>query len=482
MARLADHVHRLLPSLPPAEWERPAPAPASLRRDVWAGLGFLVLALFMQELVQSLSEREDAVSRAIAYLVIAGLVAPLLVRRRWPILVMLSSSAVFMLAGVGDSAIVAMQLCAQLAYFLAIYTAVAWARNRRALWTALAVVLLAMALWLVLSFFTSDLATATGRTLVEDPAGAFDPLGALPLYTFLINLLYFGGAIFLGLISWSNAYANQVVGEQAARIAAQAEELAARAVSEERLRIARELHDVIAHHISSVGVQASAARLVQDRDPQRATELLRGIESSARSAVSETRALLGVLRDPAHHTQAQAQSPELGDTRHPEPSLGQLEKLITHNAGLGLQVQLSVAEHRPGFLATLPQGLSLALYRISSEALSNVRQHSTARTARLSLRSGRDAHGDWVETETTDAGTARPGTAGSGFGLRGIRERAGLHHGQVEIGPRAERGWRTRARLRVQAPADPATGAAAAPGAVPGGGPVTDPGAGPARQ
>ncbi|GAA0204695.1 hypothetical protein [Glutamicibacter creatinolyticus] len=126
MARLADHVHRLLPSLPPAEWERPAPAPASLRRDVWAGLGFLVLALFMQELVQSLSEREDAVSRTIAYLVIAGLVAPLLVRRRWPILVMLSSSAVFMLAGVGDSAIVAMQLCAQLAYFLAIYTAVAW--------------------------------------------------------------------------------------------------------------------------------------------------------------------------------------------------------------------------------------------------------------------------------------------------------------------------------------------------------------------
>ena len=451
MSRLADLVHRRVPSLPPSDWERPAPDAQGLRRDVLAALAFLALALLMQELVQSLTEADTAVSRPLAYLVTASLVLPLMLRRRWPILIMLFSSAAFMVAGVGDTAIVAMQLCAQLGYFLALYSAIAWARNRRALWTGLGVVLLAMGLWLVLSFFTSDLLSATGRQLVQDPAGALDPLTALPLYTFMVNLLYFGGAIFLGLTSWSNAYANQLVAAQAERIAAQAQELAARAVSEERLRIARELHDVIAHHISSVGVQASAARMVQERDPAKAAELMRGIEGSARNAVAETRALLGVLREP----QGGGGQQELHGTRHPEPSLAQLERLIAHQAGLGLAVQLTRAEHRPDFLTTLPQGLSLALYRISSEALANVRTHSTARRARLTLRSGTDDAGTWVEVEVTDEGRARPGTEGSGFGLRGIRERAKLHHGEVEIGPRAERGWRTRARLRVTS--EPAT-------------------------
>ena len=450
MSRLAELVHRRVPSLPPSDWERPAPDAGGLRRDALAALAFLALALLMQEMVQSLTEADTAVSRPLAYLITASLVLPLMLRRRWPIVIMLCSSAAFMIAGVGETAIVAMQLCAQLGYFLALYSAVAWARNRRALWTGLAVVLLAMALWLVLSFFTSDLLTATGRQLVQDPAGVLDPLTALPIYTFLMNLLFFGGAIFLGLTSWSNAYANQLVAAQAERIAAQAQELAARAVSEERLRIARELHDVIAHHISSVGVQASAARMVQNRDPDKAAELMRGIEGSARDAVAETRALLGVLREP----HGAGQQPSHG-ARHPEPSLAQLDGLIAHQAGLGLTVHLTVAEHCPDFLASLPQGLSLALYRISSEALTNVRTHSTARRARLTLRSGTDGPETWVEVEVTDEGRPRPGTAGSGFGLRGIRERAKLHHGEVEIGPRAERGWRTRARLRVTS--EPAT-------------------------
>jgi len=445
MSHLASFARRHIPMLPPAEWERPGPGATGLRRDMWAALGFLVLALMMQELVQSLTEQDQAAPRTAAYAVTASLVLPLLVRRRWPITVMLVSSAAFMIAGQGETATVAMQLCSQLGYFLALYSAVAWAPNRRGLWMALGLALLAMALWLVLSFFTSDLLDSAGRRLVENPAGILDPLTALPLYTFLVNLLYFGGAIFLGLTSWSNAYANLLVSEQARRIAAQSEELAERAVSEERLRIARELHDVIAHHISSVGVQASAARLVQQRDPAQAAELMRGIESSARTAVGETRALLGVLRET--HTPLDEANPR--GQRHPEPSLAQLEELIEHNAGLGLRVQLIRAEHEPGYLDTLPQGLSLALYRISGEALANVRNHSTAGAVRLTLRSGRDAQGAWVEVEATDEGTARPNTAGSGFGLRGIRERAKLHHGQVEIGPRAERGWRTRARLRV---------------------------------
>lgn len=445
MLRLSQLVHRYVPSLPPADWERERPTPQALRRDIAVALAFYFLALLMQELILSLTENGKSADRPIAFALLAALILPLMFRRRWPITMMLIGSAAFLVGGSTTTATVAMQFCAQLGYFLGLYTAVAWARNRRGLWTALSLVLLSMAVWLVISFFTSDLYAVNGKLIVQDPMGSIPAEIAMPLYSFLINLLYFGGAIFLGLTSWSNAYAKSLVLSQAARIAQQAEELAQRAVTEERLRIARELHDVIAHHIASVGVQASAARLVQPRDPQQAIELMRGIESSARSAVAETRSLLGVLREqPTQTTEEQAST-----QREPEPSMAVLTQLINENSAQGLQVSLSPGEHIPGFFDSLAPGLSLAMYRICGEALTNVRRHSTARVATLALRSGVDEQGTWVEVEVTDEGSPRPDTAGSGYGLRGIRERAALHHGLVDIGPRTPRGWRTRARLRL---------------------------------
>jgi len=446
MRRLPDLMHRRLPSLPPADWERPAPNAQGLRRDAIVALAFLLFALLMQELVLSLTEKQDAVQRPLAFLILAALILPLMFRRRWPIPMMLVSSVAFIASGGSETYTVSMQLCAQLAYFLGLYTAVSWAKNRRALWASLTVVLLAMAVWIVISLFTSDLYKAAGMRIVEDPAGLLPVELAFPLYSFLMNLMYFGGAIFLGLISWSNAYSNEIVKEQAQRIADQAQQLADRAVNEERLRIARELHDVIAHHIASVGVQASAARLVHDRDPEKSIELMRGIEISARSAVQETRSLLGVLRE---NDVQQAQSESSEALRSPEPSMARLDELIAANELHGLTVHLSRDEHEAGFIESLPAGLSLALYRISGEALANVRRHSTAHSATLSLRSGADNQGPWVEVEITDDGRPRADSSGSGFGLRGIRERANLHHGLVEIGPRIPRGWRTRARLRV---------------------------------
>lgn len=446
MRRLPELVHRRLPTLPPVDWERPAPDRKGLRRDVIVAAGFLLLALAMHELMQSLTEREDAPDRLLSYLVLASLIVPLMFRRRWPISMMLIGSAAFFGAGNENTYRVGMELCAQLAYFIGIYTAVTWSKNRRGLWTAMSVVLLFMATWLIISFFSSDLFKATGTSMVEEPAGVLPATTAFVLYNLLMNLMFFGGAIFLGMVSWTNAYASQIVEIQAQRIAEQSQQLADRAVNQERLRIARELHDVIAHHIASVGVQASAARMVHDRDPQQSIELMRGIESSARSAVSETRALLGVLRE---HDDPDDVPGSAEGARNPEPSMAQLDELIATNERQGLGIQLSCDEHQPGFISSLPAGLSLALYRISGEALANVRTHSTARTATLSLRSGTDAEGAWVEVEVTDSGRPRPDSAGGGYGLRGIRERAKLHHGLVEIGPRIPHGWRTRARLRV---------------------------------
>ncbi|MGO2805865.1 sensor histidine kinase [Glutamicibacter arilaitensis] len=446
MRRLPELVHRRLPSLPPVDWERPSPDKKGLRRDIYVALGFLALALIMHELSMSLTERKDAPDRILAYLVLSALVLPLMFRRRWPITMMLIGSAAFVSAGSESTYRVGMELCAQLAYFIGIYTAVTWSKNRRGLWTAMSVVLLFMATWVIASFFASDLFEAAGTSMVKDPAGVLPVSSAFILYNLLMNLMYFGGAIFLGMVSWTNAYGTQIMKVQAQRIADQAQQLADRAVNEERLRIARELHDVIAHHIASVGVQASAARMVHDRDPAQSIELMRGIEDSARSAVGETRALLGVLRE---HDGPESAADSSGGSRNPEPSMAQLEELLAANKRQGLSVQLSTDEHQPGFIDTLPAGLSLALYRICGEALANVRAHSTARTAVLSLRSGTGHDGTWVEVEVTDSGRPRPDSGGGEFGLRGIRERANLHHGVVEIGPRVPHGWRTRARLRV---------------------------------
>ncbi|GAA3325039.1 histidine kinase [Paeniglutamicibacter sulfureus] len=434
---------RFLPGdFPPEEFERPLPSRELLRRDVWVTLLVMAAALLGMEMMLSFAPAEDAPDRIPSYLAMCALTAPLALRRRFPIGSMLVLSAMFLGFGIWMPAVM-MQLAPQITYFVGLYSAVTWARDRRALRLALTGVILAMFLWLVVGITNAKLVFGEELDLpmAIETSGFIDPVIAYAGYSFLVNLFYFGGATFLGLMSWRSAWQHEIVVEQAAKLEEQAVELARRAVIDERLRIARELHDVVAHHISAVGVQAAAARMVQPRDPGRAAELMHGIEDSARQAVGETRSLLRVLRhgetDPGDSAQ-----------RSPEPSLAELPVLAEQSARAGVKVELIQVEHREGFFEQAGAGLGLALYRIAAESLANVREHSTARTAVLSLRSGSDANGEWAEVEVTDDGSPRPGTAGSGFGLRGIRERAELHHGQVDIGPRSPTGWRTRARLR----------------------------------
>ncbi|OIH84910.1 hypothetical protein BLJ79_06760 [Arthrobacter sp. UCD-GKA] len=435
---------RFLPGdFPPEEWERRQPSDQQLRRDAWVTLLLMAAALLGMEMILSFAPAEDAPDRVPAYLAMCAMIAPLAVRRRFPIASMLVLSAQFIGFGTWLPTVM-MQLAPQIAYFVGLYSAVTWARDRRGLRLALGGVILAMAVWLLVAITNAKLFYGTELELpiAIETSGFIDPVIAYAGYNFLVNLFYFGGAIFLGETSWRSAWRHEVVVEQAAQLREQAKELARRAVVDERLRIARELHDVVAHHISAVGVQAAAARMVQPRDPERSAALMLGIEDSARQAVGETRSLLRVLR----HGEPDGEG---ATDRSPEPSLGQLPGLVEQSARAGVAVQLITVEHRPGFLGEVGPGLGLALYRIAAESLANVREHSTARSAVLSLRSGSDGNGDWVEVEVIDDGTPRPGTAGSGYGLRGIKERAALHHGLVDIGPRSPAGWRTRARLRT---------------------------------
>src|SRR5699024_10348222 len=170
------------------------------------------------------------------------------------------------------------------------------------------------------------------------------------------------------------------------------------------------------------------------------TEALQGIESSSRQAVTEMRNLLGVLR---------SEEIEADGERSPEPNLADLDALAAEYSQPGRDISVARIETEDGELAAVPGPLGLSAYRIVQEALANVARHSTASTVHVRLRTGHEATGRaWLEVEVVDDGRLKPGSEGSGYGLRGITERVALHGGTSEIGPRATgEGWRGRVRF-----------------------------------
>ncbi|WAP52255.1 histidine kinase [Arthrobacter sp. ATA002] len=383
------------------------------------------------------------------HLVMALMVLPLAVRRRFPVTVLLVSSALFLVLGM-YMPILAVQLAFQGAYFAAIYSGVAWARNRRLLRLALVLVIAAMALWLLLSFTVSNAYESLLQELQEQSehsSGLLPPMVSYAIFTFLLNAAYFGGAILFGIISWRSAHQREQLAQQSAQLEEQAAELARQAVIDERLRIARELHDVVAHHIAVIGIQAGAARRVLEKKPAATAGALQTIEASSRDAVAQMRSLLGVLRN----GQETATEFDGGAHRHPEPGLADLPALIAEHEAMGLRVSFHQAGDPASIIDRISAPLGLSIYRTVQESLANVRRHSTAGSAVVALRTGRSEEGEWVEVESVDDGRPRAtNTAGSGFGLRGIRERAALHGGSAEIGPRAGGGWRVRVRFPVR--------------------------------
>lgn len=430
-------------------WERPGPDPVQVRRDVVGAGMFLLVSLAMVLLTKNMGMRIEGEESWRAYTAVGLMILPLGLRRRFPLAVALVASALFVgLSYLSPEA--SMQLSFQAAYFAALYAAVAWARDRRLLWFVMALVLLAMVLWLVIGYTTTSMIESMFEGY-ESPEGPFGQLTAAVLYTSVVNLAYFGGAIAVGRTAWRAALQRQRLAEQAEQIREQSGELARRAVVDERLRIARELHDVVAHHVAVIGIQAGAARRVLGKNPDAATEALRTIEGSSRDAVAEMRSLLGVLRT---ETDLRA-----GADRAPEPDLADLRELVAGHAAAGLDVELRYVEDRPGDLEHVPDPLALSIYRTVQESLANVVRHSTATRALVTLRAGgageegapTDDEPRWVEVEVVDDGRPRTGTEGSGFGLRGIRERVALHGGDAEIGPRRTgTGWRVRARFALR--------------------------------
>jgi signal transduction histidine kinase len=237
-------------------------------------------------------------------------------------------------------------------------------------------------------------------------------------------------AWFAGVAMSERAREADAAQERAIQAEREREEGSRRAVFEERVRIARELHDVVAHHVSMMGVQAGAARIVIDRDRDKAKDALAAIEASSRQAVDELHRLLGFLR-------------QAGDTDDlaPSPGMSQLPRLVAGMSESDLAVEVDVeGEQRP-----LPPTVDVSAYRIVQEALTNTLKHAGASRAdvRLRYRPGE------LELEIVDdgRGAAAPAQAGGGLGLIGMRERAALHGGQLTAGPVAGGGFAVRVRL-----------------------------------
>jgi len=218
--------------------------------------------------------------------------------------------------------------------------------------------------------------------------------------------------------------------ERAERLEREQEEHARQAAADEQARIARELHDVIAHSVSVMVVQAAAANEVFEQQPDRSREALRSIETTGRSALTELRRLLGVVR---------TRGPE---SREPQPGLGSLERLAEQVRATGLEVELDV----DGDLSGLPVGVDLSAYRIVQEALTNTLKHANATSAQVHVRRGDNE----LSLEVSDNGSGAPDSSSDGQGLIGMKERAALLGGSLETGPRENGGFAVRARFPLE--------------------------------
>ena len=207
-----------------------------------------------------------------------------------------------------------------------------------------------------------------------------------------------------------------------------------RAAAKERARIAHELHDLVAHSVSEMVVQASGVRCSLTEDQEREREALRSIERIGREALTEMRRMLGVLPGGGDD-----QMTELA----PQPGLAYLDRLITNVQSAGLPVTLHVEGERPA----VPIGIDLSAYRIVQEGLANALTHANCAHADVTVRYG----GDVIEVEIADDGSSVDGAGRSeGESLAGMRERVALYGGKLETGPRAGGGYLVRAQLPVE--------------------------------
>ncbi|MBD8217607.1 sensor histidine kinase [Microbacterium sp. CFBP 13617] len=370
-------------------------------------------------------------SLAIALGYVAVLAIPLAFRRRWPSVAAVVVSVAYFFAVTFR---IPELYAGNIAMFIALYTVGAWEPHRRRATIVRVAIIVGMFAWLFVIMFQD--ATQPVDPAVEGAfsrAGAFSPFVAYQLLMIGVNALYFGGAYYFGNRTFQQMRQRAALEERTAELEAEREVTAAQAVALDRVRIARELHDVVAHHVSLMGVQAGVARSLLARDPDKTREVLAGIEVSARTSLHELRQLLETLRTPGSEA-----APDTAPTTH---GLTSISALVDEASAAGLPTTLTIIGEPTSDPAPLVQ---VNLYRIAQEALTNARRHAGPRaTADVRLRFDPDA----IELEV--ANTGRAGSAASGLGQLGMRERAAVSGGTIDIGPRSRGGYLVRVRVPV---------------------------------
>ncbi|WP_239095941.1 sensor histidine kinase [Micromonospora lutea] len=399
--------------------------------DLYAGLAATAIALLSLTLARStgtfaLGPPPSGVEQLIWTVAVP---LPLIWRRRFPAVSALAVSVAFI--GSQVRAVPEWQLSSW-ALFVAIYTLGAWGQDRRLSRRLRIGVIVAMFAWLGIAYMLSY-SEITAETFA-DAVGPVPPVLAAIVTGILVNALYFGFAYFFGETAWVAARRQHELAEQAERLRRSQAEVREHAVVGERVRIARELHDVVAHHVSVMGVQAAACRRVLDKDPTKARTALASIEETARQAVDELRRMLGVLR-------ARDGDPE--GTRQPA-GVDQIAAVVDRAGEAGLRATLGVY----GDPVPLPESVSQAAYRVVQEAVTNALKHATGASL-LDVRIRYLAQE--MEVEVSDDGRATRPANTDGLGLIGMRERITAHGGQLEVGPRTGGGWRVRVRFPLPA-------------------------------
>lgn len=385
-----------------------------------------VLSAGLSSIAEIYGDEQAPLWWALVYAVVAT--APLAFRRRWP-----GTAAVIVAAAYFTAVTIRVPeiYVGNIVMFLTLYTVGAWMNDRRRAMLVRVGIIVGMFVWLIITMYRDAISEADKADVA---AGAMSPYVAFMLIQLLLNVLYFGGAYYFGERSWAAAAQLAVLEQRTVELEREREVTAAQAVALDRVRIARELHDVVAHHVSVMGVQAGAARLVLERDPAEAARILSGVEGSARDAIHELRQLLETLRTPGGETTDAASTLALDD----------IAELAEASTEAGLPTEYAVI----GEAVPVPALVAVNLYRIAQESLTNARRHAgSGATADVRVRYDDDG----VEVEIVNTGRAvahlRPG-----LGQLGMRERAAASGGTLEVTSRPLGGMRVRARVPLPTP------------------------------
>lgn len=395
------------------------------RNDLWIGTALFfgaVVSVILGFFSQVMGSGGLDVKWGLVYA--AALTLPFVVRRRYPIIVAFVTKAAYV---VGMEAGATELYVGQIALFLSMYTVGAWVDDRRRANIVRAVIIGVMVVWLLTATFRT--ATTPVPEDLENAAGAMSPLVALMMTQWLVNAVFFGAAFVMGNNAYEAALGRRALRERTRELEEQQELASAQAVALDRVRIARELHDVVAHHVSAMGVQAGAARTVIDQNPEAAKTALGAVEDSSRQVIRELHHLLDTLR---HDDDQEQEAPST-------IGLDDLDPLVRSSTAAGTPTSMRTI----GDPIEVPEFVQLNLYRIAQEALTNARRHAgPGVSADLRLRYSEDA----VELEVTNTGRVVLGSR-TGLGTLGMRERATAMGAHLETGPRDQGGYLVRVRV-----------------------------------